>query len=207
MRTLSGTNLAHIDSGHTHPCLLGKFEFGTPVYAHTGLGTITYDTNDYLGVGTLAGLTGLEETENIVPAPVRVQLDGLNSVVLAESLDAASYGDRVTFFIGYRNDDGTLIDNPWTFYKGRVDSSSFSRGKENSVSLTIQHDLAVLAKKIGTKYTDEEQQRRYVGDNAFKAVEQMQTVSKDLVWGSNKGSLASIDVRDQQGQGPGTHLP
>ena len=45
-RSLSAANLTHIDSGHTHPVLMGKFLFdGGSVFAHTGLGTIVFEYN------------------------------------------------------------------------------------------------------------------------------------------------------------------
>jgi hypothetical protein len=187
-RSLGATNLSHIDSGHTHPVLMGKFLFdGGAVYAHTGLGTIVFESNNYLGVGSLAGLSGLEETESIVPAPVKVQLNGLDSALTLEALDAANYGAKVTLYIGYRNDDGTLIADPWVFYKGRVENSNLIRGVANSINVTIQHDLAILNRNIGTKYTDEEQQRRYSGDLAFETVDQTAVVAQDLFWGRSTG--------------------
>ncbi len=206
-RAIGATNIAHIDSGHTHPTLMGKLDLDTPIYAHTGLGTIWYDGNYYDGVGNIAGLSGLEETENIVPAPVQLQLNGLDADALTASLDEASYGDRVTLYIGYRNDGGTLIDDPWVFYKGRVESSALVRGSENSISITVQHDLAVLKRKIGTKYTDEEQQRRYAGDTAFIHVSKMADIAKDLLWGASKGVSTSGQIGTARSYGRGRSLP
>ena len=49
-RGLSTINETQVDSSHVHDVPLVKLEFDTPVYVHSGIGTITYDTNDYLGV-------------------------------------------------------------------------------------------------------------------------------------------------------------
>lgn len=186
-RSLNATNVSHIDSGHTHPVLMGKFEFDTPVYAHTGLGTINWGGNDYLGVGDLSGFSGTEESETIVPNAVRVQLNGLDAGLLADSLDSTTYGSRVTLYVGYRNDDGSLIADPWIFYKGLLENSNLVRGSENSINLVVQHVLAVLKRSVGRKYTDEEQQKEYPGDTAFNKVQQMETVAKDLLWGRRDG--------------------
>lgn len=180
-RTIASLNTAHIDTRHTHPVIMGKFLFTVPVYAHSGLGIINFEGNDYLGVGRVAGLEGLEESTAIVPTAVTVQLDGLSSDFFDEALNSANYGDKVTLYLGYRNDDGTLIDEPWILYRGRVESPRLRRGAENTISFTIQHELAVLKKTIGTKFSDEEQQRRYPGDTAFARIEQMSTV--ELIWG------------------------
>jgi len=186
-RALGATNIAHIDSGHTHPVLMAKLLFSTPIYTHSGLGIIVFDTNNYLGVGILGGVAGLDETETVVPTSVKLSLNGLDSDLLAESMNASNFGDRVTLYFGYRNDDGTLIADPWIFWKGRVESSDLVAGTENIITVTIQHDLAILKKNIGTRYTDEEQQRRFAGDTAFRFVSQMQIVQ--LNWGRRDRSV------------------
>ncbi len=199
-RALASGNVSHINSRNTHPVLMANFQFtgSPPVYVHSGLGNIIYDGNTYLGVGSLGGVDGLEETEALVPAPVRVSLSGLDPAFFAEALNAANYGDKATLYIGYRNDDGTLVDEPWIFYRGRIEHSRVIKGVENVVVMTIQHELAVLNKKTGTKFTDEEQQRRYPGDTAFQFVQDMATIQ--LKWGR---SGAGAGNRRERGPAPG----
>ncbi len=181
-RSLASGNVTHINTRDTHPVAMARMLFDTPVYLHSGLGTIPYDGNDYLGVGRLGGISGAEETEAIVPSQITLQLDGLTSDLFDEALNAANYGDKVTLFVGYRDDDGDLIDTPWVFYRGRVEKSGLVRGNDNSIRIVIQHELAVLNQQIGTKYTDEEQQRRYPGDTAFSRVDQVEVMQ--LTWGN-----------------------
>jgi hypothetical protein len=196
-RALDAATMSHIDTGHTHPTLMAKMMFDTPSYAHTGLGNIIYDGNTYLGLGKVAGVAGLEESESLVPAAIRLSLNGLDPDLLAEVLDSSTFGSRITLMIGYRQDDGLLVPSttPWIFYKGRVENADSTRGKNNSISITIQHDLAVLSRKVGSKYTNEEQQRRYPGDTAFQHIEKMATITKQLNWGVNDpGFIRNRDV-------------
>lgn len=192
-RAMASGNVAHINSRQTHPVMMANFQFtgSGPVYVHSGLGTITYDGNNYVGVGNYGGVEGLEETEALVPAPVRLSLSGLTSEFFTEALNAANYGDRVTLYVGYRDDVGQLIDEPWIFYRGRVVSSQLTKGSENRVIITIQHVLAILRKKTNTRYTDEEQQRRYPGDNAFKHVEKVADIT--LNWGRRGARVNNND--------------
>jgi len=180
-RTLAAATEAHAEGTHIHPVLLARIDFTTPVYAHTGLGIINFESNDYLGIGNLGGLSGLSETENLVPSPVTMTLTGLDSNIFTESMNAANYGDKVFLYIGYRNDDGTLVGTPWNFYKGRVEHGSGVRGSDNSVSIIVQHVLAILNKKIGTRYTDESQQKKSSGDLGLQFVAQMKDLK--LTWG------------------------
>lgn len=183
-RTLSAATEAHVEGTHVHPVILCRIDFTpTPIYTHTGLGTISFESNDYLGVGTLGGLSGLSETENLVPSPITLSLSGIDDTLFGEAIDAGNYGDRVFLHIAYRNDDGSLVGTPWNFYKGRIESTNSTRGREgNTVSIVAQHVLSILSKRIGSKFTDEAQQKKYPGDLGLQYVEQ--NIGLSLTWGA-----------------------
>ena len=183
-RDISATNLAEINAAHLQPVTLVKLEFGTPVYAHSGYGTITYDGDDYLGVGQLGAITGEAESENLTPSPVTISLSGVDSALITEALDSGSYGDTVTIFEGYRQDDGTLVDDPWVLWKGSFEYAAIRQDADSQVSITVKHDLAVLSEKDGGRYTDEDQQSRFTGDVGFEYITDMSGV--DLRWGGSK---------------------
>lgn len=195
-RSLAAATKTHVEGTHTHPVIMCRVDFSpTPIYVHTGLGTIPFEGNDYLGVGTLGGISGLAETENLVPSPVTLSLSGIDSTIFGEALDAANYGDRVFMYIAYRNDDGTVIGSPWNFYKGRIEHPNADRGREgNTVSLVVQHVLAILSKKIGTRYTDESQQKKYPGDLGFQFIEQ--NIGLQLHWGARDSGAIINDPDD-----------
>lgn len=180
-RDITATNLTEINAAHLHEVVMVKLEFGTPVYAHSGIGTITYDSNDYLGVGDFGSVSNTTETEQLRPTALTLQLSGVDSSLLTEALDSGSYGDVVTLYVGYRQDDGTLVDDPWLLWKGHFDYASITQGGDNTVSITLQHDLSVLDEKDGGRYTDEDQQLKFTGDRGFQFVTDMATVK--LNWG------------------------
>lgn len=189
-RELGDVTVTHIEGVHTHPVLMGKFVFDTPIYVHTGLGNIPFEGNTYLGVGDLAGFSGLTESETIVPSPVQVSLSGLNTEFFNEALNAANYNDKVTLLTAFRDDGGNLIDDPEIFYKGTIEKGGVEKGEtENSVSFTLQHALAILRQKIGSKFTDEDQQRKFPGDLGFQFVEKQRTLR--LTWGAKGTSIGS----------------
>ena len=202
-RGLSATNLSHVQGSHVHEVILAKLEFGTPVYVHSGIGTITYDSNDYVGVGDFGTFTAPRESETLGPVSVTLTLSGFDATFLTEALDSSSYGDKVTLFAGYRSDDGTLIADPWTFWKGRVDYMTANRGETNTISLVAQHDLSVLNEVDGAKFSDEDQRQRYSADEGFEYIAEQAT--QKLVWGGrtvdtggggDPGDLAPWDRED-----------
>src|SRR5690606_25927271 len=185
-RGLSTDNQTAVDGGHVHQVLLGKFEFDTPVYVHTGVGTITYDGNDYLGVGDFAGVSSVEESEDLSPALARFVLSGFDSTFLSEALDSGNYGDVITIYEGYRKDDGTLEDDPWIIWKGTFEYSEFVRGQQNAIAVIGKHDLAVLDEADGSRFTDEDQRNRFSGDLGLSHVHEAATKLSDLLWGGKK---------------------
>ncbi len=181
-RDIGAANIAAVEASHVEPVLLVKLEFSVPVYAHSGYGTITYDGDIYLGVGDLGNVTEATESEVLTPGSINLELSGINARLLAESLNAGNFGDLVTIYEGYRQDDGTLVDDPWILWSGFLEVPSSAQGEEGGVvRLTCQHDIAVLDKKDGGRFTDEDQVQRYAGDRFFEFVTDTSTVS--LEWG------------------------
>jgi hypothetical protein len=173
-------------------------EYGTPVYAHSGIGTIIYDGNSYLGVGALGAVSDADESEDLAPSPLTLTLSGVDAALVSEALDSATYGDVVTIYEGYRQDDGTLVDDPWVVWKGTYEYGSVSLDKDSSVSNIIKHDLAALSEKDGGRFTDEDQQVRYTGDIGFQYITDSAGVK--LIWGGKSvvgGAVGKIS--DQSG--------
>ena len=180
-RGLSSANLAAAMADHRREVVLVKLEFDTPVYANSSYSTITFDGNDYLGVGHFGGVEA-SESEALAPAPFRLKLNGLDATFASEAVDAGTFGDLVTAYLGFQNDDGTLVDDPEVLGRGYTDSMIFARGTDdNSITLIAQNALSVLDKKAGGRFSHEDQVERYSGDNGLKFV--TDTNYKQLVWG------------------------
>jgi hypothetical protein len=184
-RSLSALNVTEVEANHLHEVIMVKMEFGTPVYCHSGIGTITFDSNDYLGVGSFGSVSQTRESDVLSPAPVTLQLSGVDAAQITEALDAGSYGDVVTMYKGYRQDDGTLVDDPWLFFRGWYEYATVNLDIESTISIRIQHALAILGEKKGTRFTDEDQQRVYAADVGFEFVHAMGTTK--LFWAAESG--------------------
>ena len=180
-RELTSSVVTIVEGGFIEPVLLAKFDLDEPAYFHTGLGTITYDGNDYVGVGNLAGIGNARESELVGPRPFTVSLSGLDFNAVSKAKDSASYGDVVTIYYGYRQSDGTVYSDPIVWTKGKIERVDISQGEESTISVTIDHDVNVLNEKDGSRFTDEDQQDTYSGDEFFKFLHDMPT--KVLQWG------------------------
>ena len=190
-RDITATNLAEINASHLHEVVMVKLEFDTPVYVHSGIGTITFETNDYLGVGDFGSITDAGESDRLGPQPITLVLSGISSTYISEALDSGNYGDAVTIYIGYRQDDGTLVDDPVLIWRGRYETASIIVGDDSAVSITCQHDLSLLSRSNGSRFTDEDQQQKFVGDVGFEFVQD--AITAKLIWGG--GAVSSGNQR------------
>lgn len=194
-RSIGASNITAVEAQNVHEIVLAKIEFDTPVYVHSGIGSVVFDGDTYLGVGDFGNVREVRESESLGPNPFELTLSGIDSALLAEGLNAANFGDVVTVYAGYRLDDGTLVADPWQIARGRVEYPSLARGDTNSITLRCQHDLAVLDEIIGAKYSDEDQVTRYIADTGFEFVEEQGSLR--LFWGGRPHTTNNSENYDE----------
>lgn len=181
-RDIGIENITEVDSASLEPVVLVELQFATPIYVHSGVGNITYNSNVYTGVGDFGGVHGVEESEELSPAPVTLTLSSLVSDHLTEALNAGNYGDVIIVYQGYRQTGGALVADPWVIARGTFEHATIEMAEENNrVSIIMQHDIAVLRKKSGRRFTDEDQQEEYPGDTGLAFVHFINNVK--LRWG------------------------
>lgn len=202
-RGIGGTNESHVDGSHVTEVLLVLFDYDTPRYVHTGYGSITWDGNVYLGLGTLADVDTVKESDSLKPNKVTFTLNGLDADWIAEALAAGRYGDRITVYAGYRNAGGALIADPWIVFAGTHENANIQLGALNSIKVTARNDLARLSEINGRKYTNEEQQRLFAGDTGLSFVADV--IDKELIWRggpiSNWDNTNNQESRDERESG------
>ena len=167
-RDIGATNVTKVDASHVHEVLLVKLEWDNPAYVHSGFGTITYDGDAYLGVGGFGSVTGARESEALGPLPITLTLSGVDATFISLALTSVAYKDAVTVFLGYRKDDGALEADPWLVWKGWYEYAEISQDDTSTISITCQHDLAVLNEINGSRFSDEDQKQTYASDDGFE---------------------------------------
>ena len=191
-RGISASNLTQIAAGHHDIIVMAHLAFSTPIFVHTGIGTVVFSGDSYLGVGDFGGVAAVEESELLAPAPIRLVLSGVDSTYITEALTAGNHGDLITLYVGYVNKDMTLVADPWTLAAGFFDYATIELGEpENRIVITMQHELSVLGKADGARFTDEDQQRRFAGDTGLSFI--ADSIGKTLLWGGQRVS-GGVDI-------------
>jgi len=110
----------------------------------------------------------------------------------------------ITVYRGYRQDDGTLVADPWIATRGKLEYSQIVRGDQNTVQITVQHDLALLREIAGDRWTHEDQTAKFAGDQGLEYVHEMGGVK--LLWGgTERVSMLSGGGGSAGGPGAGEH--
>ena len=109
---------------------------------------------------------------------------------LTDALNSGSYGDLITIYEGYRQDDGSLVDDPWVVARGTFEYASVNLGESNEAVVVMQHDLSRIQEKHGGKWSSEDQLARFGNDIGFRFVHESAFI--ELTWGGR-------DVRSSGG--------
>ena len=175
-REISAAVLALAESGHLERVAMVHFAFDDPVYAHSGLGNITWNGNTYVGIGMLGQVSEHQESQGLSVQPITFSLSGLDQQHLRVALNAANYGDQITLYEAFIDDAGDLVSDPVVIWAGSVDSTSVRAGPEPIISIIGQHDIADIDKANGARFTNEDQQARYAGDEFFEFIHEVPTL-------------------------------
>ena len=182
-RDLTTEFLAALDSAQFRPVLLYEGEFGSgTVRLWSGLGTLPWNGQQWLGAGKLASISAIEETTELRANAVQFTLSGIDpaqiSLVLADTIK----GKPGKLWFGVLDGNDAVIADPHLTYEGRLDVPQITDdGATAAVTITYESHLVDLERSPGRRYTHESQQERHSGDKGFEYVEGLQNWSG--VWG------------------------
>ena len=135
-RNLNTLYRAFFRSKKLHPIILGTAEFETETLRlWSGNGTLTYASNEYVGAGTLLGVSSFTESLDIKANGITVSLSGISSTIislaLSENINRRDLTVDLAFIAG---DDDEIVN-----YQTRINEagSPFKFVIEEAVAGTI----------------------------------------------------------------------
>lgn len=182
-RGLTSDFLTQISSDSLKPFYAFKAEFAEgDIRLWTGLGDITINSETYTGGGTLLSVGAVEETSEIKATNLNVALSGLDSSIIAASLNANYQNRTFTAFLGMLNESYGLVNNVYQLFQGRMDAMTISdQAQEIIITMAVESRLIDLEKPNESRYTSEEQKRLFSGDLGLDFVTDLQ--DKEINWG------------------------
>lgn len=163
-----------VASQNVNLVLFAKLEFPSPtgtLYLHNGLGTYTWGSQDWLGVGDLGSISQVEEGMDVSPYAITLQLSGLDTDMAGIALnDTVDYYMRpVTVYLGVLDSSDSLLADPTQIFAGFMDQMNVSVGVSggDAIQLIAESELARFDKSANYMYTNASQQESYSGDLFF----------------------------------------
>jgi hypothetical protein len=182
-RDIDALTVSQLEASQLSPILMLKAEFpsGT-VYFWTGIGTLTWDGNDYVGAGNLLGVSSVEETMGIEAKGATFTLTGISSSILSLALSEEYQNQPITCWKATLDDAGALIGDPFIVFKGKMDVLQIDEsGESATLSMQCENRLIDLNRTKLRRYTPDDQKVLYPNDRGLDFVASLQ--EKELAWG------------------------
>lgn len=182
-RGLAASNATAVAASVVRPIIFAELDFtGGFSRSHSGIGTITWGGFDWLGVGTLGSIDGLEEKADLTRKTVVFTLTGIPNTLLSVVSSENYQGRSAKVYLGFF-DAATyqLVATPETLFTGKMDKVNTIQGETFSITITAESRLAAWSRPVVRRYNDRDQQSRFTGDLGLQFISQ--AAQKEIVWG------------------------
>ena len=142
---------------------------------------LTISGEEYIGVGHLGQISGLDETTDLEAAGITLELSGVQAALLYNALGETYQGRDARVYLVFMTMDHAIIADPVLIYRGRMDTMDISLAEQGVITVHVENRLADWSRARVSRYTDAEQQRRHPGDLGLQYVVQLS--NKPLPWG------------------------
>jgi len=152
-----------------------------PLRMWTGVGTLSYDGNDWVGSGNLLTVSSVEETSDIAVKGATLTLSGVPSEVISLAITSAYQGRVCNIYLGMFD---TVLDTHslTQLFAGYMDQMNISEGPETStIELKVENKLIDLERSRVARFTSGYQKSKFPNDLGLDFVESLQ--DRPIAWG------------------------
>ena len=183
-RVLSTEMQAVATAEVVRPIYLIDMEFTSgSIYFWSGVGNLTFNSNDYLGAGDLISIGSVTETSELQANGATVTLTGIKQSLVSIARDEPYQGRPLTIRLGALDDSGDLIASPVIIFSGFMDVMTIAdEGDFSTISISVENKLIAFERASVRRYTSEDQKIDYPSDKGFEFVTKIQ--EKEIIWGS-----------------------
>lgn len=187
-RPMSAAFLTAITSQNLRPAIFIEAHFVSgPVYVWTGGGTIAWNGHSWQGVGTLVGISPIEEGANIQARGITLTMSGIDATLLGDILLEFQQGLPVLLYLGMFDASGNLIADPIVSWAGRMDQPTIDMdGQTATISISCENRLVDMNVAVDRRLTNEDQQLDHPGDRGLEFEASIQDVM--IYWGRSPSS-------------------
>jgi hypothetical protein len=139
------------------------------VYAWTGYGTVVYNGNTYLGLGSLTNISAITEANSVISQGVTLTLNGVDPTNISEALTDIPQGGNVQILFVVLDGSNNVIGVPIVSFAGQTDGITIKEDASglSSISLDVENRLTQLQRDRTYRWTQAQQAELYPGDTGF----------------------------------------
>lgn len=148
-----------------------------PVYLWSGMGSLSWNGQTWIGLGALGGISPLEDAGTVEARGITLTLSGIDPAILPDALAEMQLGLAVTVYLALFN-EGVVIADPITAWAGRMDQPTVDvDGQKATLSINCENRLVDMNVAVDRRYTAEDQQLDYPGDLGLNFVNEIQEIT------------------------------
>lgn len=172
-----------------NPVMFAELAFSSgTLYVHDGIGTYTWGSQDWLGVGDFGAISNVEEGAEVSPYSLTLTLSGIDAGLISTALTENYYMRDVSIYLGLLDEDDTLIDTPTQIWSGFMDVMSVTAGAAggDKIVLSAESELSRFDRSANLRYTDTMLKKRNASDKFFEFLKDIDGVK--VLWGKAVGT-------------------
>ena len=204
-RGLSSSVMSALSSQTVRPIIFCELDFSSgTIYVHDGIGTYTWGSQDWIGVGSFGAISSIQEGSEVSPYSITLTLSGLDETMAGAALTEDYFMRDVTVYLGLLDEDDVLIDTPTQLWAGFMDVMTVSLGNTggDTIDLVCESELAKFDRSSNLRYTHVQQQKVNSSDLFFEFLKDIEGAkirwksnSSENLTGSNNYEIPKIDIR------------
>jgi hypothetical protein len=186
-RDLTPAAIAAMAAGNVAPFYMVAIAFpsGT-VYLWTGIGTVTWNGHDWLGVGNFGGVGPITQTNDLTAEGTTLALSGVPAGLVSSAITEAQQNSPVDIWLGFFDTTGGIIVSPVYVFSGHVDVPTIQDSADTvTLSITAENALIALQRASNRRYTQDDQAIDFPDDKGFQYVSVIQQWNNQ--WGKATG--------------------
>jgi len=194
MRPMSDDMATALSSPLLRPAIFFQAQFASgTIYLWSGIGTISWNGQNWTGVGSLGKISAIEEGTGIEAKGVTVQLSGIDPAMLADALQELQLGTPAAIYLALFDTSSPpqLIADPLVCWAGRVDQPTIEvSGESATISLNCENRLLDMNVAVDRRYTLDDSHIENPDDLGFMFVNSLQ--EQTISWGRTPASSNNL---------------
>ena len=142
---------------------------------------VTYDGNNYTASSVFLEASAVSESSEVEITNIQLTFSGADQTIISLFLNNNYMNKDVEVYKGFLNDSQGLISDPFTLFKGKIESFSVDEEiQKSTVNITATSHWSDFERVQGRRTNTNSQQIHFAGDLGFDYASQ---AIAELRWG------------------------